>query len=132
MTKKLNLLVVDDEEVCLISLSMQLYGSNINTILSDNAAEALKIIKTNPNIDVILLDLMMPDMDGFEFLDEVKKYKLFQGKPIIVQTGLTSNKQIELAMKKGATDHIVKPFEKRKLFQILEKYLEANFISHKD
>lgn len=123
MARKLNLLIIDDEPACLTSLSMQLYTANANLILVDNAKEGIKILQEkDKEIDLILLDLMMPGMDGIEFLDEIANAGLFRNKPIIIQTGLINKEQIKKAMKKGCVAYITKPFEKDSLFQIINQY----------
>jgi len=121
LSNSIKVLIVDDEQACLASLSMQFFGTKVKPILVDNAFEALEIIKNNNQIDVILLDLMMPGMDGFDFLEIVKRDKLFN-KPIIIQTGLVNKVQIDNALELGAIDYINKPFDKKQILELLNKY----------
>ena len=68
-TKTVNLLVIDDEEQRLMSVMMMFYETDVNVIAESDSRRALEYINKNRNIDIILLDLMMPDLDGVEFLE---------------------------------------------------------------
>ncbi len=122
MSKK-KILIIDDEPSCLTSLSMQLYNSEFELVLFDNGQEAVDLLERGEKIDLILLDLMMPRMDGFEFLDILRERKLFNNKPVILQTGLIYQEQIDKALKKGAIDVLTKPFSKEALISKIKKYL---------
>ncbi|MEQ9115839.1 MAG: response regulator [Rickettsiales bacterium] len=117
----MKILIVDDEQACLTSLSMQFYGTNVDPILVDNASDALALIETHNDIELILLDLMMPGIDGFDFLRIVKKDNLFN-RPIVIQTGIVNQLQIQKALDLGAVDYINKPFDKKQIIEIVNKY----------
>ncbi|MGX8706865.1 MAG: response regulator, partial [bacterium] len=108
--KKLQLvLVVDDQEINRDMLGMIL-GDYYEVIYATNGVEALAQIEANKDeLSVVLLDLLMPEMDGFEVLERVRGNESLSRLPIIV---LTAEKKAELrALQMGAADFITKPFD---------------------
>jgi response regulator RpfG family c-di-GMP phosphodiesterase len=122
--KKINLMVIDDEQTCLISVMMMLYNSNINLITEENSARALEYIKNHNEIDLILLDLMMPEMDGFQFLDALHEDPSCRHIPIILQTGVTNPQYVKKAMAKGVVGYLSKPFDKAQVLEAIHKALD--------
>lgn len=106
MPKKV--LLVDDEENILRLLEMSVQGS-YKPILARNGIEAVKRAKED-NPDTIVLDLMMPGMDGFEVIKELKKLKETKDIPIIVLSALHSREVRERVMNEGVCDYMIKPF----------------------
>jgi CheY-like chemotaxis protein len=123
-SKKINFLAVDDEPVCLASLSMQFFKTNVDVIEASSGEQALEVIKGNHPIDVVLLDLMMPGIDGIQLLDEIAKLEHRKGMVVILQTGVTSKPQLKEGLQRGATDYIIKPFTKEELVTIINKHLK--------
>lgn len=103
------IMLVDDEITFVETLAKRLAERNIETITAFNAEEGLEKLKNNKNLEVIVLDIKMPGMDGIEALGELKKVS-----PLIEVIMLTGNATIESAinaMKLGAYDFIMKPFD---------------------
>jgi len=88
-----------------------------------NGADAFRLLKTN-NVSIILLDWNMPEMDGIEFLKKVRSVPDYSELPIIMVTSEAAKYCVVDALKNGATDYIVKPFNTR-IFR--EKILEIQF-----
>lgn len=109
--KQFTILAVDDQTANLHVLS-QLFASEPYHILwADNGVEALELLNSRSDIDLVLLDVMMPRMSGFEVCREIRKqFSLFE-LPIILLTVLHSSSDIEGGLKAGANDFIVKPFD---------------------
>ena len=107
--KHRRVLIVDDQEINRDVLGMIL-EDGYETLFATNGQEALDCIRQNDyDISLLLLDLMMPVMDGFEVMERMKKDPLMQAIPVIV---LTSEKSAELkALQLGAADFITKPFD---------------------
>ena len=102
-------MLVDDEVPFLETLAKRLATRNIETVTAFSAEEGLEKLKQNKNIEVIVLDIKMPGMDGIEALKEFKKVS-----PLIEIIMLTGNATIESAidaMKLGAYDFLMKPFD---------------------
>jgi len=101
------IMIVDDEVSFVETLAKRLEKRNIKTLTAFNGSECLEKLKTDENLEVIVLDVMMPGMDGLETLREIKK--IF---PLIEVIMLTGNATIESAiegMKLGAFDFLMKP-----------------------
>ncbi len=113
-----SILVCDDEEGIRESLKLIL-ENDYNIIFAENGDEAIEKMKSSP-IDIVLLDIKMPRKDGLETLKELKKIK--PDSKIIIATGYKSVETAQEAMKLGATDYIVKPFDRDKITKLIQKY----------
>ena len=108
---KYKILIIDDDEFLLDMYSMKF--SELGTFsvkIALSAVEALEKIKGGLDSDVVLVDLVMPNMDGFEFLNQVKTGKLLKKSKIIVLSNLGQKSDIERSMELGADDYIIKAY----------------------
>lgn len=120
-TKELNIVIVDDEETCLLSMSMMLMKTSYNLKLYSSPKEALEQLKKSPEeVNLILLDIMMPELDGISFLKEIKSNNALKEIPVIMQSGVADMNQIDESLNIGATDFIRKPFSKEILIKAIE------------
>jgi DNA-binding response OmpR family regulator len=104
------ILIVDDEAVMRDTLEGLLLAQNYNLALAGNGAEALaKAAELTP--DLILLDVMMPDMDGFEVCQRLRTDPLLAEVPIIMVTALDDRESRLQGIKAGADDFVTKPFD---------------------
>jgi CheY-like chemotaxis protein len=102
-------LVIDDEEMMRLAMSVMLRGRGMEVETAANGAEALeKARQWVP--DVVVCDLSMPVMDGFEFLAELRRAEKLRDVPVVVVTGLGVTDYRERALESGAADFVVKPF----------------------
>lgn len=107
-------LIVDDHELTKKMISAFFLSRGIKVEMAESGTEALEILK-NMKIDAIILDLMMPGMDGFEFCEWVKKDDLLKDTPIIILSAFPTNENIKRILLLGACDFIRKPFNVREL-----------------
>jgi CheY-like chemotaxis protein len=116
-----NILVVDDDMINrkLLSVLLKKTGK-YNVIEAENGLEALNILKNSP-IDMVLLDIIMPVMDGMDFLKVAKAEDNYKSIPVIILTTDDTRKSEGLA--NGAVDVLIKPIKEATLFPIIEKYL---------
>lgn len=106
---KKTILIAEDEEDLREMYSMALSGKGFNVLKAVNGAEALDWLeKKYQEIDLILLDIVMPGMDGFEALEKIKKEERFRKIPIIVSTNLDNDEDKQQAIDLGAKDYFVK------------------------
>jgi diguanylate cyclase (GGDEF)-like protein len=106
--KRFSLLIVDDEKMNLMVLN-QILSSDYTILTAKTGAEALaRAEKLLP--DLILLDIMLPDMSGFEVIRSLKASPIASGSPVIFITGLNSVDDEEKGLQMGAVDYITKPF----------------------
>jgi len=107
MNDKLKLLIVDDDVFLLDMYSVKFKEAGFQVEVAENGETAIKKLKEiSPN--VILLDVVMPKMDGLETLRQIKKDKLAEGAKIIVLTNLGQKEDVERGLKLGADDYIIK------------------------
>lgn len=119
---KKNMLLVDDEAAIGIIIQIQFDKDYEITILK-NGMDAVKWLLAGNLPDLIVLDLNMPEMNGLEFLKEVRKYSYFKKIPMIVLSGEdSSSKRIE-AFRSGANDYLTKPFNPVELRVRMERFL---------
>ena len=124
MEKKLKILAVDDDFINLKLISSMLKrNDNVDTIVeATNGLDALNLLKTEVQIDLILLDIKMPVMDGFEFLTNLQSMPEFQKLPVIVLT--TDETRKNEAFDRGAFDFLVKPIRDHDLSSKIQKVID--------
>jgi len=123
MPAPVNILVIDDEQIMRDGSSRILSKDGWGVITAENGQQGLDVIKGRPDqIDVILLDLMMPGMSGMEVLDHIRSINL--NLLVIVITGYATVESAVEAMKKGAYDFIPKPFTPDQLRIVVRRALE--------
>lgn len=123
MNKK-KVLIVDDVDINRMILSDAFHDRYI-VMEAENGAVALEILM-NQSIDVVLLDIVMPIMDGFQVLAEMKKNNMIDKIPVFLITAETTNQYLEKGYQLGAVDVITKPFNpsfiRRRIENIIELY----------
>ncbi len=127
MNKKINVLSVDDDFI-----NLKLVGSilkrneHVNSVIeASNGLEAMEKLKTSSDINLILLDMVMPVMDGAKFLDTISAQEEWKDIPVIVLT--TDETKKHEAFEKGAYDFIVKPVREHILNEKIDKVAETFF-----
>lgn len=110
------ILLVDDEPMMLDLLSLYLSPLGYHCVKQESGREALKFLKSN-TVDLILLDIMMPDMSGLEACQEIRKNWDI---PIIMLTALGDKTDIVRGLNIGADDYISKPFDEEELVARIE------------
>ena len=124
MTKpKKRILIVDDEPAWLKILSYILRKRGYETREELTAAGALQTLKEYKP-DLIVSDVRMPDMNGFDFLDRVKHSRKNSGVPFVFVTAIDDYESRKAAQALGATDYLTKPFNEEDVVGILSKYIQ--------
>jgi len=121
MEPKINILVVDDEQIILDSVQKHLRKDDYAVHCALNVDEGLAIMD-RVNIDIVLTDLMMPIVDGLEFMKMIKKSR--PGLPVIMITGYATINTALQATRLGAFDYIAKPFSKAELIGVIKRAAE--------
>jgi two-component system chemotaxis sensor kinase CheA len=118
-----NVLVVDDDIKNIFVLDGVLHEYNANSFTAFNGQEALKLLETNQDIDIVLLDLMMPVMDGFETIKNIRNHSsINKDIPIIIVSAKVSQEDKDRSLELGANDFITKPFNMQNLISIIQVY----------
>jgi CheY-like chemotaxis protein/glycine cleavage system H lipoate-binding protein len=121
MSQKINILVVDDEQIILDSIRKLLRNEDYEIFTVSSVSEGLDAIKKN-DINIVLTDLMMPEIDGLEFMQMIKKDN--PKIPVIMITGFATINTALQATQLGAFDYIAKPFSKKELLGVLKRATE--------
>lgn len=113
------ILLIDDEPMMLDLLTLNISPAGYHCIKKESAIDALKYLESN-SVDLILLDVMMPDMDGWEACREIRKH---WDTPIIMITALSEKSDIVKGLQYGADDYISKPFDEEELLARIDAVL---------
>lgn len=116
-------LVVDDDTRNIYALSSMLEGWNIDIITAENGAEAIDKLKNN-NIDLVLMDVMMPEMDGYEATRTIRKIESYKNLPIVALTAKAMVGDREICLQAGMNDYITKPINNFQLVKVLNSFFE--------
>lgn len=117
------ILLIEDNTFIRENTAEWLELSDYEVIVASGGKEALEMMTTIKSPDLILCDIMMPEMDGYEFLKIVKKQYQLTPVPFIYLTAYSEKKDIEKGLQIGASDYIVKPFEPDELVQKIRQHM---------
>ncbi|MBF0518167.1 MAG: response regulator [Nitrospirae bacterium] len=121
--KNRNILVTDDDSRNVFALTSILEEEGINVVTARNGTECLDILKKNDTIEVVLMDIMMPEMDGYAAIKEVRKIRQYKDIPIIALTAKAMKEDRMKCIEAGANDYISKPVDKDRLLSLLRIWL---------
>ncbi|WP_343658339.1 response regulator [Chryseobacterium sp.] len=116
-------LITDDDVRNIFSLTKALEKYKVEVIVAMDGKHALQQIQQNPDVDVILMDMMMPEMDGYETIKEIRKMPAFKRLPIIAVTAKSMIGEREKCITAGASDYISKPVDIDQLLSLLRVWL---------
>ncbi|HAN20032.1 MAG: hypothetical protein A2X13_04895 [Bacteroidetes bacterium GWC2_33_15] len=123
MNSNKKILVVDDNSVHLFLIESILHDKGYEVVIADHPNKAIELIHS-VKYHLIILDLMMPDMDGFEFMDRKEKTGLNKETPVIVVSARTDSWSIKNAMDKGARDYLTKPINNEEVIRKIRDILK--------
>jgi CheY-like chemotaxis protein len=124
MMKKPKLLAVDDEEFNLDIMRRHLTKAGFDVILAEDGLDALEKLEENLDTDVIVLDRMMPRMDGMELLEKLKCDPRFQDIPVVMQTAAAMTEQVLQGIKGGVHYYLTKPYKAALLVGMVKSALD--------
>jgi DNA-binding response OmpR family regulator len=125
-----NVLVVDDDRNAVDILNRLLTKEGFTVQCAYGGREALSVVAAHP-IDVILLDVMMPDMDGFQVCEALRKDERTREIPVILLTAKDDMETRVVGMRLGVSEFLTKPINKTELFQRLRAQLHQRSIEHR-
>lgn len=116
------ILLVEDEPDIIRLVKFTLEQRNFEVVATSNGLAAIEIASTE-NPDLILLDVMMPVINGYETCERLKKNEKTKDIPVIILSAKAQKKEVDRALRAGAADFIAKPFSPRQLREKIEKTL---------
>ena len=121
----MKILLIEDDKEIRESLAELLRYQDYDVELAENGKEAFKLLR-NSHPDLIITDVLMPEMDGYEVLMETRKQPEYKNIPILVVSAMAAPHQITTAKAFGAAGYLTKPFSATELFMEIEKLVESN------
>jgi HAMP domain-containing protein/signal transduction histidine kinase/DNA-binding response OmpR family regulator len=116
-------LIVDDDMRNIFALSTVLEEHEMVVVSTDNGPDAIKILQSQPDIDIVLMDIMMPVMDGMETMREIRKIPKLKSLPIIAVTAKAMKGDREKCIEAGAWDYLSKPVDTEQMLAVLRAWL---------
>jgi signal transduction histidine kinase len=117
------LLLVDDDIRNLFALSSVLEDYGFKVSFAENGHEAVTILRNNPDFDLILMDIMMPQMDGYEAMQTIRAMPGMKGLPIIALTAKAMHEDRDKCLRAGASDYLTKPIDLQQLLSLIKMWL---------
>ena len=112
-------LVVDDDVRNIFALASVLESQGLEVVYAENGKDGIATLERNPDVDVVLMDVMMPEMDGYETMRAIRKDPNFKSLPIIAITAKALKEDREKCITAGASDYLPKPVDPEKLIELI-------------
>jgi len=124
MNKAKKIIIIDDDERNIFALNAVLKSRGFQCLSATSAKEGLQLLQTQDDIGIALIDIMMPDMDGYEMIAEIRKKPVLKELPLIAVTAQAMLGDKEKCLEMGADNYIAKPINVNVLVNILDKHLK--------
>jgi CheY-like chemotaxis protein len=118
-------LIVDDDMRNIFALATVLEEHAMQTISADNGHDAIRLLQTETGIDIVLMDIMMPELDGMETIREIRRDGRLKNLPIVAVTAKAMKGDREKCIEAGAWDYLSKPVDTEQLLAVLRAWLHA-------
>lgn len=118
-----SILIVDDDIRNVFALSSALEGYKMNIHFADNGREALEMLQRHPETQLVLMDMMMPEMDGYEAMRHIRSMPEFERLPMIAITAKAMKEDRDKCIEAGASDYIAKPVNINQLLSLMRVWL---------
>ncbi len=122
-------LVVDDDVRNIFALTSLLEDHHLNVVHAENGRKGIELLKSTSKIDLVLMDIMMPEMDGYETMRAIRQEPQFRSLPIIALTAKAMKGDRAKCLEAGASDYITKPVDLEQLFSVLRVWIGDQEIS---
>ncbi len=122
---KKRVLVVDDDLELLQLVRVLLSRINVEAISVESAAEAAQFLRTEPLPDLLILDMMLPDVSGVEFLRQMRGKTIFDTMPVLILSALIDPDRIRAALDAGADRYLTKPYIANNLLTVVQDILRT-------
>jgi signal transduction histidine kinase/DNA-binding response OmpR family regulator/HAMP domain-containing protein len=116
-------LIVDDDVRNVFALTSVLEANGMDVVFAENGRDGIETLRANPDVDLVLMDIMMPEMDGYETMQAVRQMPDFRQLPIISLTAKAMKGDREKSITSGASDYITKPVDTDQLLSLMRVWL---------
>lgn len=117
------ILIVDDDLRNIFAVTSFLESYQMQVLFAENGRDGIERLETNPDINIVLMDIMMPEMDGYETTRAIRQQQQFRSLPIIALTAKAMPGDREKSIEAGASDYITKPVDTEQLLSLLRVWL---------
>ncbi|ETR66003.1 MAG: hypothetical protein OMM_13385 [Candidatus Magnetoglobus multicellularis str. Araruama] len=107
----------------IFALNSLLGQQEMNVRYAESGMEGINLLLKHPDIDIVLMDIMMPEMDGYETIRKIRGMNQFKNLPIIALTAKAMKGDREKCIQAGASDYIAKPIKSEQMFSLLRVWL---------
>jgi CheY-like chemotaxis protein len=111
------ILLAEDDMRTVYALSALLRGKGADVFVADTGREALEILGQHPDVHCVLMDIMMPEMDGYEAMRRLRQDPRFSALPVVALTARAMKGEKERCLEAGATEYLTKPVDSARLLQ---------------
>ena len=118
-----NILLVDDDIRNIFALTSLLERYEMNVVSAETGRNAIELLEKSRDIEIVLMDVMMPEMDGFETMRAIRQHERFRHLPIIAVTAKAMKGDRERCLEAGAWDYLAKPVDADELVAMLRAWL---------
>ena len=117
-------LIVDDDIRNIFAVTSALERQQMQVVYAENGRDAIETLKKTQGIEGVLMDIMMPEMDGYEAMQEIRQIPKFKSIPIIAVTAKAMKGDRQKCLEAGASDYITKPVDTEQLLSLLRIWLD--------
>ena len=118
-------MIVDDDVRNIFSLTSVLEGHGMTVTFAENGKDALGVLGKDADVDLVLMDVMMPEMDGYETTRAIRAMNQFRNLPIIALTAKAMKGDREKAIESGASDYVTKPVDPDHLLTVMDQWMRG-------
>ncbi|MGP3971240.1 HAMP domain-containing protein [Streptomyces sp. 6N223] len=118
-------LIVDDDVRNVFALTSVLEQHGLKVLYAENGREGIEVLESNEDIVLVLMDIMMPEMDGYATTAAIRRMPQFSGLPIIALTAKAMKGDREKSIESGASDHVTKPVDTDQLLSVMSQWLDG-------
>ena len=118
-------LLVDDDVRNVFALASLLESRGMEILFAENGLDAIKALQDNPDVDLVLMDIMMPEMDGYEATRRIREMDVFKQPPIVALTAKAMKGDREKSLMAGASDYVAKPVDSNRLLSLTRVWLHG-------
>jgi CheY-like chemotaxis protein len=117
------ILIIDDDVRNVFALTSVLESHGMKVRYAENGREALDLLNEDPEVDLVLMDIMMPELDGYEATKQIREQPQFERLPVIALTAKAMKGDREKSIAAGASDYITKPVDTEQLLSLMRVWL---------
>jgi signal transduction histidine kinase/CheY-like chemotaxis protein/HAMP domain-containing protein len=120
-------LVIDDDLRNIFALTSLLEHHDIKVLHAENGRAGIELLQKTPDVDIILMDIMMPEMDGYQTTQAIRNIPTFQNLPIIALTAKAMKGDRNKCLEAGASDYVTKPVDLEQLFAVMRVWISRRY-----